>query len=68
MIEAPLRVQKKGMIFNMSCLCNLFDNEVIWLIIIALLILNFTCNGGCCCGTQGTYGGGYNGGCGCGCN
>jgi len=28
----------------MNCLCNLFDNNAIWLIIIALLILF------CCCG------------------
>ena len=28
----------------MNCLCNLFENEWIWLIIIALLILF------CCCG------------------
>ena len=55
----------------MNCLCNLFDNEVVWLIIIALLLLNATCNGdggffpsrsGCGCGTN------YNNGCGCGCN
>lgn len=45
----------------MNCFCNLFDNEIVWLIIIALLLLNFTCNG-----TTSTTG--YSGGCGCGCN
>ena len=40
----------------MNCLCNLFDNEVLWLVIIALLILNATCNGTC---------GGRSYGCGC---
>ncbi len=30
----------------MNCFCNLFDNEVIWLIIITLLLLNNTCNCG----------------------
>ena len=47
----------------MNCFCNLFDNEVVWLIIIALLILNFTCNG---CSTTRYNNNGC--GCGCGCN
>jgi hypothetical protein len=42
----------------MDCLCNIFDNEVIWLIIIALLLLSLVCgsdsyplsNGGGSCG------------------
>lgn len=29
-----------------NCLCNLFDDNAIWIIIIALLIL-FCCCGGC---------------------
>lgn len=49
----------------MNCLCNLFDNEVFWLIVIALLILNATCNGGCGGDTYNTRGTNY-GGCGCG--
>ena len=40
----------------MNCLCNLFEDSTVWLIIIALLILYFGCNntgcntacGGCC--------------------
>ena len=44
---------------KMNCLCNLFDNEVLWLVIIALLILNSTCNG--CGGASRPFGG-------CGCN
>ena len=44
----------------MNCLCNIFDNEVLWLVIIALLILNATCNGtngsGCGCGGYGCNG------------
>ena len=41
---------------KMNCLCNLFDNEIVWLIIIALLVLNATCNG---------FGGNRSYGCGC---
>ncbi len=48
---------KKGT--NMNCFCNLFDNEVVWLIIIALLLLNNTCNGNGSIGRSG---------CGCGCS
>ncbi|MBR6917244.1 MAG: hypothetical protein IKN38_03585 [Clostridia bacterium] len=44
---------------KMNCLCNLFDNEVVWLVIIALLILNATCNG--CGGTNRAFGCGCNG-------
>lgn len=36
---------------NNSCLCNLFDNNCTWIIIIALIILLFVCNNnGCGCG------------------
>jgi len=57
----------------MNCLCNWFEDSTIWLIIIALLILHFGCNG--CnngCGNTCTTGGctstcGGNFGCGCGC-
>lgn len=45
----------------MGCLCNIFENETLWLIILTLLILTMFCNG--------TNGYGYNtsstGGCGC---
>lgn len=35
----------------MNCFCDLFQNEVVWLIIIALLIVFGVCNGcGCCRG------------------
>ena len=47
-----------GLIMN-NCLCNIFDNEWIWLIIIALLLI-FCCSGN---GFSNTYGNG----CGCGC-
>ena len=30
----------------MNCLCNLFDNNCVWIIIIVLLLL---CNNGCGC-------------------
>lgn len=43
----------------MDCLCNIFDNEVIWLIIIALLLLSLVCGDGCCV---------RSGSCGCGCH
>lgn len=41
-----------------NCFCRLFEDNTIWLIIIAILILS-CCNGGC-----GTCGNGC-GGCGC---
>lgn len=43
----------------MDCLCNIFDNEVIWLIIIALLLLSLVCGDDCR---------GRSGSCGCGCH
>ena len=48
------------MIMN-NCFCRLFEDNTIWLIIIAILILS-SCNNGCVCGNS------YNTGCGCGCN
>ena len=35
----------------MNCFCELFQNEVVWLIIIALIILFAVCGNGCggCC-------------------
>lgn len=32
----------------MNCLCNLFDDNTIWIIVIALLILYLFCNNGLC--------------------
>ncbi len=43
-----------------NCLCNIFDDKCVWLIIIALLII-FSCNNNGCGSTYG------NNGCGCGC-
>ena len=52
-----------------NCLCNIFDNNCIWIIIIAILLLTCCNNGtgynGNGCGGCGGYG--YNGN-GCGCN
>lgn len=42
-----------------NCMCNIFDNQCIWLIIIALLIIF-------CCGCNGGCGTANNNGCGCG--
>ena len=44
----------------MNCLCNLFDDCTIWIVIIALIVLF------CCCG-NGASGKGILGSCGCGC-
>lgn len=56
----------------MNCFCDLFQNEVVWLIIIALIILFTVCsNNGCGvgvtngCGGCGTTYGCNNSGCGC---
>ncbi len=43
----------------MSCFCELFENETLWLIILTLLVLTLVCGNGC--GT--TYP--VNNGCGC---
>jgi len=56
----------------MNCLCNWFEDSTVWLIIIALLILYFGCNGGCGCIGTTNNGCGNCGGCntntyGCGC-
>ncbi len=48
----------------MNCLYNFFDNEIVWLIIIALLILFCVCGNGSCGGCGNTT---YQNGCGCGC-
>ncbi len=48
----------------MNCLCNLFEDSTVWLIIIALLILYFGCNGGACNSCGGCIGTANNG-CGC---
>ena len=44
---------------NNNCLCNLFDNNCTWIIVIALIILLFAGNNGCGTTYQGN-------GCGCG--
>ena len=54
----------------MNCLCNWFEDSTIWLIIIALLIIHFGCNGGCgngCVSNSNNCGcnNGCNYGCGC---
>ena len=43
-----------------NCLCNIFDNQCIWLIIIALLIIS-------CCGCGNQSGCGFNNCRDCGC-
>jgi hypothetical protein len=34
----------------MNCLCNLFEDNV-WWVIVAIIILALLCNNGCGCGT-----------------
>jgi len=34
----------------MNCICELFENETLWLIILTLLVLTLLCGNGC-----GTY-------------
>lgn len=46
----------------MNCLCEFFNNETIWLVIIALLIIFSVCGNGCGCGYTRNY---NNNGCGC---
>ena len=46
----------------MNCLCHLFDDSTLWVIIIAVILLALFCNGG-----YGCYNSSNNGGCGCGC-
>lgn len=57
-----------------NCICELFQDPTIWLIIIALILLFGFCgnsynNNGCGCGCNGNNGGcnNNNNGCGCGC-
>ena len=51
----------------MNCLCRLFDDSTLWLIIIAVILIAFFCNNGSGCGCD--YGNrSSNNGCGCGCN
>lgn len=50
----------------MNCLCHLFDDSTLWVIIIAVILLALFCNGGYnYCGNTANNG---CGGCGCGCN
>ncbi|MBQ7836577.1 MAG: hypothetical protein IJ389_04915 [Clostridia bacterium] len=46
----------------MNCLCELFNNEIIWLVIIALLIIFSVCGNNYGCGCTHGY---NNGNCGC---
>ncbi len=47
----------------MNCLCRLFDDSTLWLIIIAAILFSICCNNNSC------YDNGLrSGGCGCGCN
>ncbi len=49
-------IRRKALKNNMNCLCNIFDNEVLWLVIIALILLYAFCGNdgyGCGCGTVG---------------
>ena len=49
----------------MNCLCHLFDDSTLWVIIIAVILLALFCNGGYnYCGNTANNG---CGGCGCGC-
>ncbi len=53
--------------FLMNCLCRLFDDSTLWLIIIAVILFSSFCNG---CGNGCGYGCGtnsVNNGCGCSC-
>lgn len=57
----------------MNCICELFQDPTIWLIIIALILLfgfcgngcNNGCNNGCGCGNGFGNGNGCGNGCGC---
>ncbi len=48
---------------NNNCLCNIFDDKCVWIIIIALLLIFGCGNCGNGCGNYGGYSG--NNGCGC---
>jgi len=43
---------------TMGCICELFENETLWLIILTLLILTLVCGNGSFCGTRTSCGGG----------
>lgn len=43
----------------MNCLCNFFDDNLVWVLIIILILL-LLCNNGSSCGCSD-----YNNGCGC---
>lgn len=47
--ERELRLRADTGIINMNCLCDLFDNECLWIIIIAVLILSWSNCGNCGC-------------------
>lgn len=37
----------------MGCICEIFENETLWLILLTLLILTLVCgNNGCGCGVN----------------
>lgn len=48
----------------MNCLCNLFDDSTLWLIIIAVILFSILCNG---CGSGYDSSNASGRGCGCGC-
>ena len=53
----------------MNCLCRLFDDSTLWLIIIAIILVAFFCNNSSGCGYGCDYSNRSSGnGCGCGCN
>jgi len=53
--------------YIMNCLCNIFDEDNIWILILVLVILFILCNG-CGCGCGGYARNNNGNGCGCGCN
>ena len=56
--KAILKTSTEDMNMN-NCFCRLFEDNTVWLIIIAILLLS-CCNNGC--------GSSYGDRCGCGCN
>ena len=40
----------------MNCICNLLDNDIVWIILIALLVANVCNTAGNGCGTNGDCG------------
>jgi hypothetical protein len=67
--KSPLQNKTEERFMN-SCLCNLFHDNWVWLIILAVILIS-CCNNGCGYGTNYNNGCGcgtnYNNGCGCGC-